>query len=471
MSPSATAIAVTLAYVGGVGLLTLAMRRSARSARGFTEGGRYPAALIGVLMVSEFIGTAVSIGTAQVGYTKGISAAWNVASLAVGFVLLGVVLAPRYKRLGINTISGVLGRQYGEATRLASSAVTICALQIVSVSIYASAGVVLSAILGIGQPAAVATLAVATAFYVAVGGMRSVVYTNVIHATVKYAVLFLALAFGVTRAGGVGEVVARLPPAMFAWDGVGTGQIGAWAWALAGIGSILATQQIVQALHTVRTPGAARLASLYCAAMMVPFGIAAAGIGMAAVLHPGINPLRAFPSLIADMDGASASLVVAGLAASLFGAVSAASMGTATLLVRDFYDPLLNRAQDERRSVLALRASAVVFGLLPMLLALSSAQILAIAFLGKALRSSLAVLVLLAFYAPRFGTRSGAFVGLAASLPATVAWYLMGDPLGIDNAYVAAATPLVCIGVSALAARRAASGSMPQTSNTLEPLD
>lgn len=448
MSNSTTAIAFTLVYMVSVGLLSVAIRRPT-SAKGFTEGGHYSTALVGVVLLSEFIGAAVSVGTAELGYTKGISAAWNVAALAIGFVLLGLVLAPKYKKLGINTISGVLGHRYGEPTRLASSAVTICALQIISVSIFASSGAVLSSILGISQSSAVIALSLATAFYVAVGGMRSVIYTNLVHGTIKYAGVVIAVVFGLTQVGGFGPLAAKLPPAMFAWDTVGWGQIGGWA--VAGVGSIFATQQTIQALHTSNTVGAARRASFYCAALMVPFGIGAALTGMlAAALHPGINPLRAFPSLIADMDQVSASVVVAGLAASLFGAVSAASMGTATLFVRDFFDPAFNRGGSERISVGALRIAAILFCLLPMVLAISASNILAIAYLGKALRSSLAVLVLLAFYAPGFGSGAGALSGLVLSLVATVAWFLMGNPFGIDNAYIAAAMPLITMAVASL---------------------
>src|SRR3546814_9178628 len=94
-------------------------------------------------MLSEFIGTAVSVGTAQLGYSKGISAAWNVFALALGFVLLGLILARKYKELGLNTISGVLASRYGQNTRIAASVLKICALEIIAVSIYESGGAVL----------------------------------------------------------------------------------------------------------------------------------------------------------------------------------------------------------------------------------------------------------------------------------------------------------------------------------------
>src|SRR3546814_853100 len=178
MSFQVSTIGITLIYMAAVGLIAAYVRRSAITAAGYTEGGRqFPAIIIGFLMVSEFIGTAVSVGTAQLGYSKGISAAWNVFALALGFVLLGLILARKYKELGLNTISGVLASRYGQNTRIAASVLTICALEIIAVSIYASGGAVLSGILAIGKPTAVIVVGVLSVGYVSVGG-RSEEHTS-----------------------------------------------------------------------------------------------------------------------------------------------------------------------------------------------------------------------------------------------------------------------------------------------------
>jgi SSS family solute:Na+ symporter len=74
-------------------------------------------------------------------------------------------------------------------------------------------------------------------------------------------------------------------------------------------------------------------------------------------------------------------------------------------------------------------------------------------FLAKAIRASLSVLVLLVFYAPWFGTKTGALVSILCSLVATIAWFVMGNPFGIDNAYVALVVPLIIMGLSSMVER------------------
>ncbi|WP_436436167.1 sodium:solute symporter family transporter, partial [Enterococcus faecium] len=82
-----------------------------------------PAILVGMMLMSEFIGTSASVGTAQEAYKVGISASWNILALAAGFIFYGLFLAGKYKESGHNTISAILNDVYGRKTRLATSLV------------------------------------------------------------------------------------------------------------------------------------------------------------------------------------------------------------------------------------------------------------------------------------------------------------------------------------------------------------
>jgi SSS family solute:Na+ symporter len=150
------------------------------------------------------------------------------------------------------------------------------------------------------------------------------------------------------------------------------------------------------------------------------------------------------------MPAFSASIMVVGLAGALFGGISATTLASATLAMKDFYDPLFNKAKNDRKSVMFIRIAIVVAGLLPLVLALYAEKLLLIAFLGKALRATLAVLVLMAFYAPKFGTPRGAFYGVILSVIATIGWFLAGNPYGVDSSYLALAGPLLTMAISQL---------------------
>ncbi|MRX10162.1 sodium:solute symporter family protein [Pseudoduganella sp. FT25W] len=441
---------VMVAYFGLMSWITYSVRKHANSSEGMTAGGRnFPAYLIGALMLSEFIGSSVSIGTAQKGYEIGISAAWNLVALSLGFLLLAVVLVKKFKESGQTTISGILAAAYGEPVRYAASVLTIVALSIVAVALYAGGGAVLAAVLHINKSLAILLVGAITVIYVSLGGMRSVVYTNFAHAIVKYVGVMLALAYALEASGGIATLQAQLPAQMFNWTEIGWGQI--VAWMIGGIGSIFATQYVIQALVGTDNPAVARRACYYVSSLMIPFGLMAALIGMcSAVMWPGMKSIDAFPKLIAHMPAFSASIMVVGLAGALFGGISATTLASATLAMKDFYNPFFNKAKSDARSVLFLRVAIAVTGLLPLVLALYAEKLLMIAFLGKALRATLAVLILMAFYAPKFGTPRGAFAGVILSVIATIGWFLAGNPFGVDSSYLALAGPVLTMGISEL---------------------
>jgi len=443
-------LSLTVGYFAVMSYIGYSVRKHANSSDGFTGGGRsFPPFLIGALLLSEFIGSSVSIGTAQKGFEAGISAAWNLVALSLGFLLLALVLAKKYRETGLNTISGILAQNYGQGVRYAASILTICALSIVSVALYASGGAVLAAVLGIDKTFAILLVGVVTVFYVSLGGMRSVVYTNFVHALIKYIGIVLALGFALSASGGISALQANLPSKMFDVTGVGWGQI--FAWMIGGIGSIFATQYVIQALVSTKDEKTSKRACFYVSSLMIPFGLMAALIGVcSAFLYPGIKSIDAFPTLIAHMPTFSASLVVIGLAGALFGGISANTMASATLAMKDFYDPFFNKEKIDRKSVIFIKVAIVVIGFLPLVLALYADKILLIAFLGKALRATLAVIVLMCFYAPRFGTPRGALAGVILSVISTIAWFLAGNPYGIDSSYFALFSPLLTMCIAQL---------------------
>lgn len=118
--------------------------------------------LIGILMMSEFIGTGSTLGTAQTAYNKGISAAWNVITLGLGFLLYAYFMGPKFNALGEYTISGALAKKYGHGVRVMVSLTMIYALTTVNVSMYTGGAATLASLLKIPMETAIYVIGVAT---------------------------------------------------------------------------------------------------------------------------------------------------------------------------------------------------------------------------------------------------------------------------------------------------------------------
>ena len=91
----------------------------------------------------------------------------------------------------------------------------------------------------------------------------------------------------------------------------------------------------------------------------------------------------------------------------------------------------------------ATRWISLVVALAPLVFVFFVPEILRLSFFTRALRLSIAIVAMMGFYLPMFRSGRGATSGLIAAAILTSVWYVLGNPYGIDNMYIAALTPIV----------------------------
>jgi SSS family solute:Na+ symporter len=130
------------------------------------------------------------------------------------------------------------------------------------------------------------------------------------------------------------------------------------------------------------------------------------------------------------------------------------ALAIASLIVTDFYVPRHRPTAEQEMRV--TRWISLAVGVLPLVFVLFVPQILALSFFTRALRLSVSIVALIGIYLPFFNSNRGVVVGLILAAVTTTIWYLLGNPLGIDNMYVALVTPALVLVVEKLFFRAAA---------------
>ena len=433
-----TTVVLVVIYMGITTWLTVRYR--AKTSEDYMVAARsVPALVIGVLMMSEFIAPKSTIGVAQAAFESGMAAAWAVASVSIGFLLFGWGLARRLYDSGEYTISAAIARKYGRSTQLTVSLIMIYALLLVLVAQYVSGAAVLASSFGFSLTTSSLLIAAISTFYCMIGGQKSTAYVSLMHTLFKMLGVLIVLSVALYMSGGVTPVLQKLPPVYFTWDG-SIGLTTIFAWTIASIGAIFSTQYIIQAISSLKRPDDVRKACNISALLCLPISIALGLIGVTAkYLFPGIKSLYAFPVFLSHMSPFLSALVTVSIIASILVAVGSAVLAISALIVRDFYVPL--RKPSVQTELRISRLLALPIGFLPLLLVFFVPQILHLSFFTRALRLSVSVVAIFAFYLPRFGSNRGATLGLIGATVTTTAWYMMGDPLGIDDIYVALITP------------------------------
>lgn len=440
-------IAAIVAYIAFTSWLTVRLR--SRTSSEFMVGGRsVPALVVAVLLMSEFIGAKSTIGVAQAAFEQGMAASWAVLSAAVGFPLFGFLLAKRLYSSGEYTISGAISQRFGRSTELVVSLIMIYALLLVNLGNYVSGAASLATVLKVDLTTAAFIIAIVSTFYFSIGGFKSLAYVSMIHCIVKYIGVFVVLATALILTKGIAPIVEKLPPSYFTWDGdVGLSTI--FAFFVGNIGAIFSTQYIIQAVSSTKNPTAARTSTIIAGVLCVPISIALGLIGVAAKsLYPTMNSLFALPTFIQSMNIWWAAFVSVSLVASIFVGVSTVALAIASLVVKDFYKPYFQPSP--AKELRATRLLSVGIGFLPLILIFFAPGLLKLSFFTRALRLSISIIAVIGFYLPFFSSNRGATLALLGAALATTAWYIAGDPYGIDNMYVALCTPPIIMFVEKL---------------------
>jgi len=311
----------------------------------------------------------------------------------------------------------------------------------VNVGNYISGAAAIATVLKINLPVAMCIIAVVSTVYYVFGGLKGVAWITLLHSAVKIVGVALILGVALYATGGVRPMMDGLPPQYFTWDGAIGGPT-IVAWTIGTIGAIFSTQFIIQAISGAHDANAARRSTFYATALCFPLAIALGLIGVAArFLHPSMDSLYALPVFLQGMHPLLAGLVTTSLVASVFVSVCTVALAIASLIMRDFYEPYFH--PDPAQELRITRLISLVIAFVPLIFVFFVPEILRLSFFTRALRLSISIVAVIGFSMPFFRSGRGATIGLIAAAVFTSIWYVLDNPYGIDNMYVAAVTPVV----------------------------
>ena len=251
----------------------------------------------------------------------------------------------------------------------------------------------------------------ATALYTAIGGIKAVIWTDVI----QIVVLFCALGFSLFYLlghipGGWEGAKAHLtgPDDLKVWDTGIKSDLGLWGniksileseytvWA-AFFGSTFVTlathgtdQDMVQRMLTAKNPKQSAVATMLSGLADIPITLAVLTIG---ILLSVFYTLNVDPTLPIDAKGNAASnkvfphfvltvmpsglrgLVIAGVLATTMGSLSTALNSLATSYVRDFHFRWFGEPEDDKGKVRAMRVGTTLFAILLIAVALATSYV------------------------------------------------------------------------------------------------
>lgn len=359
-------IGIFVLYIGLVLAIGQYWSKRVKSAEDFhlcgRDLGKLPASLS--LAATEFSGSGL-IGGAGLAYAIGLSGIfWNYGAIPA-YVLIGLVIAPKLRKLQMATIPEYIGTTFGVNTqRLTAILGIVESVVFVAVQIQVSA-LLLAALFPLTVTEAAMITTAAFAIYTMMGGLWAVVWTDALQYVVLMTGILIALVLGWIAVGGYAGLQANLPETHFRFT-----ELGLWtplAWAALALYSYGVDQAYMQRALAAKDPATARFAYIFTGCNYIVFGAVVATLGLiAAALLPGLSDEnQALPQLIAQVlpEGVRALIVTAVIAATM-STSSSFLAGASALAVQDLYEPILGKGSTEEQQV---RHSRVIVAVLAAL--------------------------------------------------------------------------------------------------------
>ncbi|MBN1346034.1 MAG: sodium:solute symporter [Phycisphaerae bacterium] len=334
-------------------------QRQDSSADYFLAGRNVGWFVIGASLFASNIGSEHLVGLAGAGADSGVAMA-HYELHAWCLLVLGWVLVPFYARTQVFTMPEFLERRYSPAARWFLSVVSLISYVFTKIAVTLFAGgIVVKTLFPVDVIDGVSNfwlgavgLVVITGLYTVLGGLRAVVYTEVVQTGVLILGSVVVTIIGLTKLGGWDELYKvcgsdrfnlwkPIDDPDFPWLGMlfGAPIVGMWYWCT--------DQYIVQRTLAAPNETEARRGTIFASYLkllpvlifIIP-GMIAFALAKTGKLNPTVleNSNQAFPLMVRDLLPAGVrGLVVGGLLAALMSSLSSVFNSSSTLFTMDVY--------------------------------------------------------------------------------------------------------------------------------------
>jgi SSS family solute:Na+ symporter len=339
--------ALLVAYFAFLAAVWLRLLGTAPSAVDYLVAGRRVTlpAFVATLVASWYGGI---LGVGEYSYRYGVSN-WLVFGVPyyIGALLFAIFFARRARGAALYTIPDLLDRAYGRRPALLG-ALIVFAMAAPSAYVL-MLGTLFSSMFHLPLAVCVIGAAAFSVFYIQNGGLRSVVFTDIVQFALMYLGFVVIVCFLVAKHGGLGFLTTHLPATHFEWHG-GNPASAILVWYFIAL-STLIDPGFWQRAYAARDPETARRGVLISIGFWIVFDFLTTTTGLyaRAVLPHLREPVFAFPDLArVTLPPGALGLFYLAMIATVMSTIDAYGFIAATTLGRDVLWRLSRQAREDK---------------------------------------------------------------------------------------------------------------------------
>ncbi len=359
-------------------------RRSQKSLQDYFLGGKSaPWWAISLSIVAAETSTLTIIGTPALAFNGNLGFLQVVLGYLVARLVISVLFIPRYFEGRMFTAYELMRRRFGERIRRLTAATFLVTRSLAEGVRVFAISLVVSVVLDTGEFASIVIISLLTLFYTFEGGMKAVIWTDVVQmvlyvsgAVLSFVLILEQIPAGWETVSGVASAEGKFQVFDFGFEPTReffSRTYSFWAGLLGGAFLTTAThgtdQLFVQRLLSARTERDSRLALLsswiviaFQFTLFLVIGVTLYVLHQSAGTEPPEPLDRLYPEFVwSHLPTPAAGIVVAAILAAAMSNLSAALNSLASATVMDFYVPLFGKSEISDQQYLKLSRGVTLF--------------------------------------------------------------------------------------------------------------
>jgi SSS family solute:Na+ symporter len=349
-------------------------------------------------------------------------------------ILVASFIAPRMDayRSAIS-VGDIMGVHYGREAKIITGVFSVIVCAGILGAQVGAIGYIFNVFLNVPQIYGILVGCGIVIIYSTVGGMRSVVFTDVIQFIVLAVGIPFTFIIGLHKVGGISAVKAAAPLTHFTFLGGYKTFLTFLSLFLTFVLGETLVPPYVQRLLLAEDTRHTRNGTLWSGLFSIPFFAITGGIGLIALtLKPDLDPNLSMPFVIKEvLPVGLCGVVIAGVLSIVMSSADSFLNAASVAFINDVVSPL---SKSTRHELFAVRSINFFVGVISVIFAIKIKSILDILIYSYNFWSPIVLVPLVAAIMGIKATRRTFFIGSLAGILGVVFWnFILHNPRGIDG--------------------------------------
>ncbi|MFP4110461.1 MAG: sodium:solute symporter [Desulfonatronovibrio sp.] len=438
---------VIVIYLLAVLIIGMLAGRDIKNISQYAVAGKsYGSMVIFATLSASFIGGGFSMGNAEKVFLVGIANIVALWGFSLKEVLIASFIAPKMdKYRDAISVGDIMEVHYGKTAKIFSGVFGFILCAGILGAQIGAIGYVTNLFLGVERFWGIMLGCGIVITYATVGGMKAVVWTDIVQFIILAVGLPLTLYFGIQSAGGLNQVLNTVPQDHLSLTIEPAAIVALCSLFLTFVLGETLVPPYLQRLLIGRNAGQVARGTLYSGLFSFPFFAVTGLIGLVALsLNPEINPNLAMPFVIQQaLPPLFQGLVVAAVLAIIMSSADSFLNAAAICFSNDIVKPLRKEPMTQAKEVFMARAITLVVGVLAVVFALSIESVLDILIYSYNFWAPIILVPLVMAIMQKKVSKLKFLSGAGAGIAALLLWnYVLEKPWEIHGIVVGVAANL-----------------------------